>query len=125
MLKIGSIVWGVRDLPRAIAFWSAALDYRLRREPDVDWAMLVPRSGEGMQLSLALVASAQARRHHLDLFTSDREGEVARLLDLGATRVQWEYEPSRVRITWCWPILPGTASVWCRFLRNPLEIELP
>ncbi len=31
-------------------------------------------------------------RVHLDLYTSDRDGEVARLEGLGATRIPWEYE---------------------------------
>lgn len=94
MTSIGAVVWGVRDIPRAVAFWSAALDYRLVREPDDDWAMLVPREGDGIQLSLKLTSSEAARRHHLDLFTEDQQGEVARYLALGATRVEgWDYDP--------------------------------
>ncbi|MBI3158031.1 MAG: VOC family protein [Chloroflexi bacterium] len=92
MLKIGAVVWGVRDLSRSIQFWSAALDYRLAREPDVDFAILVPRNGEGMQLSLNKVTSPKPRRHHLDLFTHDQGAEVERLITLGATRVDWRYE---------------------------------
>ncbi|BDP42364.1 hypothetical protein DAETH_23330 [Deinococcus aetherius] len=92
MLKIGSIVWGVRDVPRAIAFWTQALDYRLRNEPDEDWAVLVPREGPGVQLALDLIDSDKARRHHLDLYASDQAAEVERLLALGATRVDWRYE---------------------------------
>lgn len=93
MLKIGSVVWGVCDLPRAIAFWSAALNYRLRNEPDDDWAVLVPRQGHGVQLALKLVTSGRARRHHLDLYAPDQAAEVERLLALGATRVDWNYAP--------------------------------
>lgn len=93
MLNIGSIVWGVTDLPRAVAFWCAALDYQPRDDPDDDWATLVPISGPGVQLSLKLVKSPAARRHHLDLFTADQDGEVERLLALGATRPEWRYEP--------------------------------
>jgi catechol 2,3-dioxygenase-like lactoylglutathione lyase family enzyme len=93
MLQIGAIVWGVRDLQRAIAFWSEALNYELRREPDVDFAILVPKEGEGVQLSLNKVTSAKPKRHHLDLFTENQAGEVERLLNLGATRVEWNYEP--------------------------------
>jgi|GEM_PF-1946210 len=48
MLEIGAIVWGVRDLPRATTFWSDALHYKLKREPDVDWAILVPREGDSL-----------------------------------------------------------------------------
>jgi catechol 2,3-dioxygenase-like lactoylglutathione lyase family enzyme len=93
MVTIGSVVWGVRDIPGAVAFWSAALDYELRREPDIDWAMLVPREGEeGIQLSLKLTNSDAPHRHHLDLFADDQASEVRRLLDLGASEVEWEYE---------------------------------
>jgi len=94
MLAIGAVVWGVRDLHRSIAFWSAALNYELRREPDVDFAILVPKAGNGVQLSLKTVTSDSPKRHHLDLFTSDQRGEVERLLGLGAQRVDWDYEPS-------------------------------
>jgi predicted enzyme related to lactoylglutathione lyase len=93
MLTIGSIVWGARDIPRAIEFWSAALDYTLREDPDDDWAVLVPREGEGAQLALKLVESGTARRHHLDLYADDQTAEVERLLGLGASRVpKWNYE---------------------------------
>ncbi|WP_415787610.1 VOC family protein [Deinococcus saxicola] len=93
MLNIGSIVWGVRDLARAIAFWTAALDDLPREEPDEDWVVLIPRAGSGVQLALKLVTSESARRHHLDLYADDGAAEVARLLTLGATRVKWRYGP--------------------------------
>ncbi|MCB0087935.1 MAG: VOC family protein [Caldilineaceae bacterium] len=94
MIEIGAIVWGVRDLQRAIAFWSEALNYKLRREPDIDFAILIPKEGAGIQLSLnAAVTSSKPKRHHIDLFTPEQEKEVARLLNLGATRVDWRYEP--------------------------------
>lgn len=57
MLKIGSIVWGVRDVPRAVEFWTAALNDRVREDMDKTWAVVLPKSGEGMQLSLKLVIS--------------------------------------------------------------------
>ncbi len=94
MLKIGAIVWGVRDLHVSVTFWREALNYKLRRAPDVDFAILVPKDGEGVQLSLnAGVTSDKPKRHHMDLFAHDQAGEVKRLLKLGATRVNWEYEP--------------------------------
>ena len=93
MLKIGSIVWGVRDVPRAIRFWTAALNYRPREEPKDGWAVLVPLEGPGVQLALALVRSEQARRHHLDLYAEDQTAEVERLLGLGARRAEWRYPP--------------------------------
>ena len=86
MLEIGAIVWGVRDLQRAIKFWSEALNYELSREPDVDFAILIPWAGAGIQLSLnAAVSSIKPKRHHIDLFTRDQAKEVERLLNLGAT----------------------------------------
>ncbi len=93
MTKIGAIVWGVTDIPRAVEFWSVALHYKLKCPPDADFAMLGPEEGEGVQLSLKLVTSPRARRHHIDIFTDDREGEVERLLALGARRKEWSYEP--------------------------------
>ncbi|MGE0724421.1 MAG: VOC family protein [Alphaproteobacteria bacterium] len=95
MLRIGSIVWGVGDVPAAIRFWCAALDYRPLRPPDEDWAILVPREGEGPQLAITLVSSnARDRpRHHLDLYAADQDAEVERLVALGATRVAWRYPP--------------------------------
>ena len=93
MLRIGSIVWGVRDVPRAIAFWCAALNYRPLREPSEDWAILVPAAGEGQQMAITVVSSDPRthQRHHLDLYAADREAEVSRLLSLGAQRVDWRY----------------------------------
>ncbi|CAN7258559.1 VOC family protein [Bosea sp. LjRoot90] len=93
MLKVGSIVWGVRDVPRAIAFWAEALAYRPLRPPSLDWAILVPREGVGVQLAITQVSSQAQdhRRHHLDLYASDREAEVERLLGIGAKRAEWRY----------------------------------
>ena len=93
MLTVGSVVWGVRDVPRAVSFWSAALDYVPRDEPDDDWAVLVPRSGVGQQVAISLVGSdaGSHQRHHLDLYASDQAAEVTRLRGLGATDVEWDY----------------------------------
>ena len=93
MLRIGSYVWGVRDMPRALEFWTAALDFEPREEPDDDWAVLVPHDRSGLQFALQLVSSPRAHRHHLDLYAPDREAEADRLVTLGATRVEnWDYE---------------------------------
>lgn len=93
MLSIGSIVWGVKDVPRAIAFWCAALDYKPLREPSADWAILVPAVGEGQQMAITVVSSDadSQQRHHLDLYASDRDAEVERLFSIGARRVNWTY----------------------------------
>jgi hypothetical protein len=84
MLRIGSIVWGVRDVPRAVAFWSAALSYRPLREPSPDWAILVPEAGPGPQLAIPVVSSKadDHQRHHLDLYAEDAVLEIERMLRL-------------------------------------------
>lgn len=93
MLTIGAMVWGVTDLDRSIRFWTAALDYEVRWK-DSDFAALGPKDGkEGVQLSLSIVTSPHARRHHMDLFCDDREGEAERLISLGARRKEWRYPP--------------------------------
>ena len=93
MLRIGSIVWGVRDVPRAIQFWCEALNYRPLREPSEDWAILVPREGIGAQMAIAKVSSRAEdhQRHHLDLYAHNQAAEVERLIALGAQRVIWRY----------------------------------
>jgi hypothetical protein len=92
-LTIGSLVWGVHDLPRAIKFWCTALNYKPLREPDVDWAILVPVEGTGPQLALDVITfETQPRQgHHLDLYAGDQKAEVERLLLIGAMRVEREY----------------------------------
>jgi len=92
-LSVGSIVWGVQDVPLAIEFWTAALDYKPLREPEDDWAILVPITGEGPQVAISHVHddAAHRRRHHLDLYADDQGAEVQRLLALGATEVEWDY----------------------------------
>lgn len=92
-LKIGSIVWGVRDVQRAVNFWTHALDYKVEGEVSQDWAKLVPKNGTGIQLSIKLTTSAKPKRHHIDLFTDNQEKEVERLIALGAKRKEnWDYE---------------------------------
>lgn len=95
MLAIGSVVIGVGDLARAIAFWTAALGYVPLREPDDDFAILVPARGTGQRISLQVSETpAQAYpRIHLDLYAgdaADQAAEVARLVGLGAARVDWD-----------------------------------
>ncbi|MCA1712373.1 MAG: VOC family protein [Actinobacteria bacterium] len=96
MLRIGTTVLGVDDVPRAMAFWSGALGYVPRDEPEDDWVVLVPPDGAGARLALGLSETPvqDHPRVHLDLYADDPAAEVARLLGLGATRVDWDgYEP--------------------------------
>lgn len=84
-LRIGAIVLNVSDTSRAGAFWSEALGYERDDNPD----FLVADGGEAPRLHLD-----DEDRTHLDLWTDsaeEQESEVARLLGLGARRVDWEY----------------------------------
>lgn len=99
MLRLGFPVLGVADVPRATAFWTAALNL----EPTADWASdtwrtLALPDGSGFVLALMRSESpVQAHpRLHLDLFvdtTAEQETEIDRLIGLGATRVDWDLYP--------------------------------
>lgn len=95
MLKIGTVVLGVDDLQRALAFWSAALNYAPRHEPDVDWVILDPVEGAGASIALS---QTRAKVHlppriHLDLYAEDQQAEIERLLGLGARHIDWDRYP--------------------------------
>jgi catechol 2,3-dioxygenase-like lactoylglutathione lyase family enzyme len=95
VLRIGSIVLGVEDLSRSITFWEQALGYVLREEPDDDWATLISPNAAGSQLSL-MKSETPVQLHprvHLDLYATDRDAEVTRLLELGANEVDWDLYP--------------------------------
>lgn len=95
MLRFGSVVLGVEDLPRALAFWQAALGYRPREEPDPTWAVLVPEGSDGPQVAL-MVSRTPPQSHprvHLDLYADDPAAEVERLTQLGARTVGWDSYP--------------------------------
>ncbi|MDQ0755031.1 VOC family protein [Arthrobacter sp. B3I4] len=96
MLSIGSVVIRVDDLERQMSFWQAALGYEPRREPDDGFVILQPPGGGGTCISLDHVPAAVQvpPRLHLDLYTEDQDAEVQRLLDLGATKVEWSKRPA-------------------------------
>ena len=95
MLRIGSIVLRVDDLPRQTEFWEAALGYE-RLELDHDFVLLRPKGGARPNLSLDRVRSELhiPPRIHLDLYTERQAEEVDRLLALGATEVHWDKRPA-------------------------------
>jgi catechol 2,3-dioxygenase-like lactoylglutathione lyase family enzyme len=98
MLRIGSVVLGVSDVPRAAAFWMDALGYIARDEIEDDWVVLVPANGTGTQLSLGRSETPvqEHPRIHLDLYAGDADdqaAEVERLVSLGAQHVDWDLYP--------------------------------
>jgi catechol 2,3-dioxygenase-like lactoylglutathione lyase family enzyme len=98
-VKIGSIVIRCYEFDRMLAFWQEALGYEPRDIPEENgWVVLRDPEGRGPNLSLDRVAKpleplGRISRVHLDLYTTDQEGEVERLVGIGATRYPREYHP--------------------------------
>ena len=99
MLKFGVVAIGVTDAQRAAEFWSAALGYTLREDGFGGWAkVLVPPDEAGTAIALQL-SQTQPQPHprlHFDLHAADareQESEAARLVSLGARRVDWDSYP--------------------------------
>ncbi|MVA76085.1 VOC family protein [Auraticoccus sp. F435] len=94
-LHVGTVVVNVNDMDRAVAFWRSALGYRLREsEVDPEFTMLVSSDPARPPISLQLTDQPvlQPVRLHLDLYTSEQERQVERLVALGASRVEdWQY----------------------------------
>lgn len=92
-LYVGSTVINTADIERAIAFWTAALGYVVR-DADPTFAVLTDPGRRWSNLSLQRSDEPKRGRNrvHLDLYTTDQAGEVARLEALGAKRVPWEYQ---------------------------------
>jgi catechol 2,3-dioxygenase-like lactoylglutathione lyase family enzyme len=92
-------VIGVTDIDRAVAFWTSALD--LVSAPEWEsptWRTLNHADGSGEALGLMRSESPVEPRPrlHLDLFVDtpeEQEAEVARLVGLGATELDWDLYP--------------------------------
>jgi catechol 2,3-dioxygenase-like lactoylglutathione lyase family enzyme len=99
MLTFGVVALGVTDAQRATDFWSAALGYRLREDGFGGWAkVLVPPDGAGTAIALQLSQTPPEDhpRLHFDLHVADareQEAQAARLVSLGASRVDWDSYP--------------------------------
>jgi predicted enzyme related to lactoylglutathione lyase len=100
MLKVGTVVVGVENFPRALEFWTKALNYVPKRalDPDDDFMIIVPAHGDGAHIALdrSETPVQEYPRIHLDLYAgdaADQAAEVERLVSLGATRVDWDRYP--------------------------------
>ena len=100
MLTIGVVALGVSDVPRATEFWRAALGYEVRTDGWGGWAtVLTPADGSGTKIALqrSETPPPDHPRVHLDLHVADaaeQEAEAARLVALGAVRVDWDSYPA-------------------------------
>ncbi|MEU0847934.1 VOC family protein [Streptomyces flaveolus] len=99
MLRLGFPVIGVTDVPRAVAFWTAALDLVASEEwASGTWRTLEHADGSGRALAVMRSESPVEPRPrlHLDLFTDtaeEQQAEVRRLIGLGAQAVDWDLYP--------------------------------
>ena len=100
MVRLGSVVMGVEDVPRAVAFWSEALRYDVISfdGSENDFTILRHPSGEGTRVALQR-SDTPAQEHprvHLDLVVdsaAEQAAEVDRLVGLGASEVEWDSYP--------------------------------
>ena len=86
-VRVGSIVIDVKDFDRMANFWKEALRYVAPRPPTPGdpFVILKDPAGEGPNVSIDGMEPERGRLH-LDLYTDDQEGEIKRLLALGAKR---------------------------------------
>ena len=94
-MKIGSIVIACYEFDRMLAFWQEALHY-VPREPAMGgWVVLRDPEGRKPNVSLNQIPHKRSGRSrlHLDLYPNNREGEVERLIKIGAPRYPWRYKP--------------------------------
>ncbi len=94
-MKIGSIVIDCNEFDKMLAFWQESLHYVPREPAKGGWVVLRDPDGRNPNISLNQISKKVSGRIrlHLDLYTSDREGEVERLLKMGATLYPRTYEP--------------------------------
>jgi predicted enzyme related to lactoylglutathione lyase len=93
-IQISGVGIDTNDLEGAARFWTALTGYTVESRGN-DYASLSDASGKGPDLYVQLVPEDRVgkNRLHLDLVTNDRDGEVARALELGATEVKNFVEP--------------------------------
>jgi catechol 2,3-dioxygenase-like lactoylglutathione lyase family enzyme len=96
-VTVGSIVIRCFEYDRMFAFWQAALHYKVEHaDPNGGFVILRDPGARGPNIS---IDQAQLRRSgkrswlHLDLYTTNQESEVERLVSLGARRYPWRYGP--------------------------------
>lgn len=96
-LRIGSVVIDCINFDKMLAFWQEALHYVPRPPAKGGWVILRDPVGKNTNVSLNQVKPEEKligrNWLHFDLYTDNREGEVRRLLKLGATRHPQTYDP--------------------------------
>ncbi|HMB67269.1 MAG TPA: VOC family protein [Candidatus Bathyarchaeia archaeon] len=93
-VKIGSIVIDCNEFDKMLAFWQDTLHYVSKHPPKDEWVILRDPQGKSPNVSLNKIPkNIKGRiRLHLDLYTTDQEGEIERLLKMGATLYPRDYK---------------------------------
>jgi catechol 2,3-dioxygenase-like lactoylglutathione lyase family enzyme len=101
VLTYGLVVLGVSDVRRAARFWCAALGYEVHPGPFGGFStVLVPQGSTANVIALQPSATLPDTTHpriHLDLHApsrADQDAEAERLIQLGATRADWDSYPA-------------------------------
>jgi predicted enzyme related to lactoylglutathione lyase len=95
-LRLATIVVNALDMDRAAEFWSTTLGYQGPGaiDPDDQFAKLVDPLGRGPSILVqrAKEIPPEPAPVHIDLYTTERDQHIERLVKLGATRVDdWPY----------------------------------
>jgi predicted enzyme related to lactoylglutathione lyase len=88
-VTLANITVDCDDVERVARFWAAALDRKTGDQTSPYFASLpASRPGEPTWLFLKVPEAKTAKnRMHVDFTAPDRDAEVARLVELGATRI--------------------------------------
>jgi Glyoxalase-like domain len=92
-MKIGSIVIHCYKFDRMVEFWQKALHYVPRNPAQDGGVVLCDPTQQGPSLSFQAGDCRAPHRSwiHVDLYSSNRDSGVERLLALGARRYPWRY----------------------------------
>ena len=96
-VSVGSIVIRCYEYERMFAFWQAALRYEVEHtDPNGGFVILRDPDGKGPNISIDQAPVRRTGKRswlHLDLYTTNQNSEVERLVRLGAARYPWRYGP--------------------------------
>jgi hypothetical protein len=92
-IKIGSIVIHCFEFDKMVVFWQEALHYQPRETISEEWGILTDPNGKGPNLSFQKREYKKPTRDwkHFDLYTNNQNGEVERLINIGAKKHPWKY----------------------------------
>jgi hypothetical protein len=100
MLKLGNVTFDCDSPARVAEFWGAALGYKVEAINEFFAQAAHP---DGTRPNLLFIKVPEGRtvknRVHLDMEADDREGEIARLVGLGATRGE-THTMEEYNLTW-------------------------